>query len=511
MTVSIPIDMTSQSCSEKSDIRTLDDLIVGGTSQPISKGMELREYDEIAGDVLEYSLSKRINIDPFNSNSSSHEKGDIVVRDGHHHIITSKRTTVEEIKHTRRVPKEPEEYTGNETTMATFKTWKGRYLKTHYNFTHRVGGKSFKMYFNAASTGHGAHVNCHNGRVWHIYDHTTQWHSKWIRECLKWGYSPKFNYAKDIKGIKKNWKARHGVSEPIFIPKSYVSRGTWCYVRTWTNAPIQYKTVIDSTTYNYTYFYNTRRIWSPSEINGFRWKKKTDCGAVFDNKNYTKGVFSPSNGFVEFTFVTVAEIDTIAIGRVICDTISITAYDDKTGDVIASIVDYPIATQLGDSDFTQATNAVLYTPSILPVDTKVKVRLTGGFVSVGRLLTGKLLKLGFSNTIFTNGFKDYSPKEQDQWGNIEYRNGVRVFLYSGTVDLPTKDYDQLNLAFMYIGGQEMIINGSDSHNNTPTNSLDIFQSTMMIGRFTSFKPTTKNKGAIMSNVAGYAFSIEESV
>ncbi len=497
MTVSIPIDVTSQTCSESSDVRTLDDLISGGMSASISKGTEIREYNQISGDVWEYSLSKIVHALPFNKNSTKHNIDDIVVRDGHHHIITEK----EPVHSTKQVPKEPEDYTGNETDIRKFNSWKGRYFKTKRNFCTNNGGKTFSMFWNTC------HGSCYKGRMWQVLDNTTGWHNRCIRTCLKNGYSPRFNFAKDIKGIKKNWAGSYGRSEPVFIAKSYISRGDWAYVRTWTNASIQYKTVITGTSYNY----STRRIWSPKEINGFRWKSETNCGAVFDDKNYTKGEFSPSSGYVDFSFVTTGDVDTIALGRVLCDSVSVTAYSSTTGDIIASITDYPIDTQLGDTNFSQATNAVLYTPTVLPDNTLVKVRLTGGNINIGRILTGKLLKLGFSNTLFTNGFKDYSPKEQDQWGNINYRNGVRVFLYSGTVDLPTKDYDKLNLAFMYVGGQEMIINGSDSHNNIPANSMDIFQSTMMIGRFTSFKPTTKNKGAIMSNVAGYAFSIEESV
>lgn len=121
------------------------------------------------------------------------------------------------------------------------------------------------------------------------------------------------------------------------------------------------------------------------------------------------------------------------------------------------------------------------------------------------------MRVGFTNTLFENGYKDFSPKEQDQWGNIVYKNGVRVFTHKGTVDMPTKEYDRINRAFMYVGGQEMIINSSDSINNTPPNSLTIFQSTMMIGRFKEFSQKTKNIGDIMDTTATYSFAIEESV
>ena len=485
MIVSLPVDTTSHECSEPSTVRTLDDLIAEyGEDHYISKDMDIRDLDE--GDIFRYSLDDKIHVVPY-KDTDNYSVGAIVVKDGHHHIIT-------EVDNSKRYGKEPEEY-AVETDIKKWKTWTKRYFKVPSNGSKCwvVGDRVYYFYDSKCPP-------C-VGRTWKAWDRTTNGCYADLYQCMKNNISNKYDEAKDIKGQKKVWGGSASVKEETLVFKSAIKRGSNWYLRTWTDAAVEYHTQAGR--------YTLRRVYSPEEIEGFRFNRKTACGAAFDDKNYTKGVFNPSSGFVDFSFVTSGWADTFVLGRVFAETVSLTARDDN-GNVIFNINNYPIKNEIGGTNIGQDVNLILYSNTVLPPSSKVNIRIKAGEVSIGRILAGRMLKLGFTNTIFDNGFNDFSPKEIDQWGNVLYKNGVRVYNHVGTVDMPLKDYDALNRAFMYIGGREMIINSSDSINNTPPNSIDIFQSTMMIGRFQTFKQKTRNVGAIMDSIAGYTFSIRES-
>jgi len=116
-----------------------------------------------------------------------------------------------------------------------------------------------------------------------------------------------------------------------------------------------------------------------------------------------------------------------------------------------------------------------------------------------------------TNLTFKNAYKDYSPTETDSWGNVTYKDGVRVNVHSGTVDVPLVGYDQLNRLMLKIGGRKIIANSSDSKQNQAPDGHSIFQSTMLIGRFTSFSMTTKVKNKRMEDMGVYSFVLTEQV
>ncbi len=509
MIVSIPVPTTGHTCSEPAHDRTLDQLIQDyGNSHIISIGMKIRDYS--GGDIYEYSLAKEIFVKSFNENGLyDHIVGDIVVRDSHHHIITKRNLTHagEDIP-AKQWAKQPEEYSNIETDLGDISNWTGRYFKyptapSGRQINSTVDGRTYTLFWSRKD-------NC-NGHFWKVRDEIGYCGCySTAEECIQKNHTQFFTEAKDIKAEVKEWGTTCGVLKDTIFMKSMVERGDFMYFRTHKNVPVEYHTTPAIPGAPATIQYETRRIYSPKEINGFRYEGKTNCFSAFDDKNYTKGIFSPSKQYVDFSFVVSDPIDTIALGRVYATSVTITARD-VTNKVIFEIRDYPIDNKISDTGIGNNSNVIIYSDNVLPPNTEITVRLKAGWISVGRILAGIKLDCGFSNTKFTNGFKDFSPMEQDQWGNIEYRDGIRVYLYSGTVDLPLKGYDALNKAFMYIGGREMIINGSDTYANTPPDSIEVFQSTMFIGRFTSFKPSTKNIGGIMDTVAGYSFSCEESV
>ena len=489
MIVSIPVDISSPTCSEPSEVRTLDDMIDDyGEDHWFKKGLDLRNDDE--GKIYQYSLDKNIHVTPFKSRT--HKVDDIVIKDGHHHIITDVN-----VKAGKKTPYQPEEYTDNETSINNWKTWKGRYFKIGKSSIRAwtVGDRVYYLYV----AGHPC-----SGMAWKAWDRTTNGCYNTTTQCIRPYVSYSFKEAKDIVGNIRFWAGGGSIREDTLVINSAVSRGGVWYLRTHIKYKIKYHTTSASTSYV------TKRIYSPKEINGFRYNRMTNCMAAFDDKNYTKGKFSPSSGYVDFSYITTGWTDTFAIGRVYAESVSVTARNEN-GTIVFSVTDYPIQNEIADTNIGQDSNVILYSDKVLPPKSKITVRIKAGEVSVGRILAGRKLTLGFTNTIFENGFKDFSPKEQDQWGNVMYKNGVRVYIHNGTVDLPLKDYDSLNRAFMHIGGQEMIINSSDSINNTPPNSLTVFQATMFIGRFINFKQKTRNVGDLMDNVASFVFACEESV
>ena len=486
MIVSIPIPTNSHTCSESSGVRTLDDMITEyGDDHYLRKDLDLKNTGE--GKVYRQSLTKDIHVVPYKSRT--HKVDDVVVVNGHHHIITKVITTAG-----KKWAYQPEEYTDNEKDFSKWRTWTGRYFRVK------------KRDRIAWSLGDRGYFFFHHERpsvwAWKAWDKTTNGCYNSMTIGMKVGYS--YSSAKDIIGFYKYWGGGGSPREDTFVFKSAVGRGDYWYFRTHIKYKVKYHTSASSTKYS------TKRIYSPKEINGFRYNRMTACFSAFDDKNYTKGEFTPDRGYIDFSFVTTAESDTIALGRVYAETASVTVRDEG-GKVIFSVTDYPIQNEIASTSIGQDANVILYSDKVLPPASTVTVRLKAAWISIGRILSGSMVRLGFTNTIFENGFKDFSPKEQDQWGNVVYKNGVRVFIHNGTVDLPLSQYDSLNRAFMYIGGQELIINSSDSVNNTPPNSLTIFQSTMFIGRFTAFKQKTKNVGDLMDSVATWVFAAEESV
>jgi len=287
--------------------------------------------------------------------------------------------------------------------------------------------------------------------------------------------------------------------------KSVIIRNGYMYFRTTVDTPVLY----NSTTTNHPYILT--KVASLDDIKGFRYKRKV-CGLKpFDGKNYTACEQTPSRGWVEWKFMSGGHFDTISFNKVIADSVSI-IIKDNSGLNVFEIGNYPVDNELSESGVSFPASAILYTNSVMAQgEYEVTVRLYGGNLSLGGLNLGLKIKAGFTNTAFENKFVDYSPKEKDQWGNIYYKVGIKTIVFSGTCDMLLSDYDRINRVLIYIGGREVIVNGSDSDNNTPPNSLNIFQATMMLARFTSIVQQTLVVDTKIDSIATYRFSIEEVV
>ncbi len=515
MTLSLPAILVPGYTNAVNKCKTFTELINGRSHNII-----VRKGDTICvgDDVYSYMCSEPLKAYTYDASNIYYKIDDLVVDGGKLYRITNKY----EVGGVTSIPKEPEDYTNNETTLDNWKTWAGRYWK--YKKTERVRlyvpgtNRAYLLYWAPPSK----YCKGKNGALaWEYTDLTTITDpciDSTYAVCLYAYGSSKYDSTKDFKAVKKNWSATGCTPELTLEVHGIIDRGNYFYIRTWTDAPIQYTTPVSPTT-----MYSKTEIKTPHELDCFVYKQQTNRAAPFDNKNYTQSTgslekqASINTGEVVFDFEAVQTIDTIAFGRVQCETISISVYDNNNV-VIFYVDSYPVENRIAKTVYKQDITVILYTieastgkPLSIKPGYRIRVRLRGSSYTIGTIAAGKMFDAGFTNAKFENGYKDFSPKEQDAWGNIYYKNGVRVFTHSGTCDMPIVRYDDINRLFMFLGGQEVIINSSDSINNSVSDSTNIFQATMMIGRITSFKQNTRLTGKRMDNIAEYKFSVEESV
>jgi hypothetical protein len=152
------------------------------------------------------------------------------------------------------------------------------------------------------------------------------------------------------------------------------------------------------------------------------------------------------------------------------------------------------------------------TVHLLDAGTVITIEVAGALdIEVGEIIGGETLDAGFTKLAFQNKMKDFSPKEQDRWGNWYYKDGVRVSVHNGTVNFPVADYDGMNRLMLLVGGSTVLINSSDSLLNEQPDGKNIFAATMMIARFLSLELATSEKNKKIGEIAKYNFTVEEIV
>lgn len=487
-------DTTFLSTSAIDTAYELSDLVDSSSlcnPMPITTGLEVR----VGEDVFEYTGDDRYPT-AF-KDSDTYAVGEVVVENCKLHIVTTDKSP------DIRRPKEPEEYSSWETNFNNWQTWGERYLRVPYNpnlgWNLGDGKYSHRWYFIVRDPTTG-------DITWVAKDASTQpmncppqWYLK-----QRLAKTTHFSFNTDFRAVNVSWAAPGLARKDTLQMKSVIIRNGYMYFRTTANVPVEYKTVSHGS-------HTLTEVTSPDDIKGFRYKRKV-CGLKpFDGKNYTVCEQSPSSGSVEWKFMSGGYFDTISLNRVIADSISVLVKDNK-GLVVFEIGNYPVDNTLGSEGVEFPASAVIYTKDVMTKgEYEVTVKLQGGNVSLGGLNLGLKIKAGLTNTAFENKFVDYSPKEKDQWGNIFYRVGIKTSVFSGTCDMLLSDYDRINRVLIYIGGREVIINGSDSNNNTPANSLNIFQATMMVARFVSMVQKTLVVDTKIDSIATYSFNIEEIV
>jgi len=142
----------------------------------------------------------------------------------------------------------------------------------------------------------------------------------------------------------------------------------------------------------------------------------------------------------------------------------------------------------------------------------IDIVLYGHGIEIGEIVGALSIDAGFSNVAFKNNFRDFTPKEQDQWGNWLYlENGIKVHTHIGTVEFPIMRYDEMNRMMIKMGGSKVVVNTSDSTKNEAPDGHKVFDATMMIARFTKFELASREEKKRIGDIAQYNFSLEELV
>jgi hypothetical protein len=513
MTLSVLSSVVFYGSTVTDKAKTLADLMTSdGNAVTIDKGFEVQNGTEVYAYTKDASFTAR----PF-VEGGTYGMGEVVVKDGILQKITSSSGEPEE---TRKRPKEPEEYAAHDTDV-DFNTWTHRYFKmqntTHingrtpwanYNWT--FGARWYYMFWeNRGYGGCGTGAWRFSAKDQNRKDHQNRNANWYKRSCLKDNYSESYNAAKDVPADIDKFSAPGMPKLPTLNFHSVINRNGYFYFRTHvpeSEAPLEYVDLVIAGTLTYT----LTAVTTPMDIPGFEYKRKTAAMTVFDGKNYTGVDVYPEEEKISFIFGNTEDIDTIALGRVLADTVDIIVRD-YDGNSVEEIKNYPVDNVVLEGYFDEAVTAILYTKDIVKGEHVIEVVLHGNHIQIGDIVVGLSMDAGFTNLTFSNNFKDYSPQEEDQWGNYTYIDGVKVLKHSGSVDVRITSYDHMVRMRRKISGNEIIINGSDSKSNTPTNSKSIFQSTMMIGRFKDWKISSKSKGNKIGDVSTYTFSVMERV
>lgn len=501
MTLGIPSEFSFQGSTVKDITTTLDDLMRNGQSPLFHNGLELRHDDWI------YEYTGEVNFTPPKYSTAAGTEyflDQIIFKDGGLVKVTGK-TGGDIVDHTR--PKEPEEYGAWDTDLIDYPNWSHRYLRVASAVTNPFNAWLPNVWLD--ETPRLRYVlfwsNVQNTYVWQINDYWNEESYSQLDHSIK--YSSKYDSTKDIKARIIDWGA---IGRRAIMMESLIARGDYYYIRTTVDAPLEYTDQFTTIT---DYSYSFMDIVSPADIDGFVLKRIVNQLAPLDGKNYTETVFDTTytNGKAVWTLVATKDFDSIAFGRVSCDSIGIKVID-ANGNTSFELTDYLVDNTVSKgSALTFPSTIILYLTDLALAGDIVQITLSGLVISVGELLPAAKLDAGFTKMSFTNSFEDFSPKEQDQWGNWEYINGVKVHVHSGIVDFPLMDYDKLNRLMIMIGGQKVVINSSDSTLNEVADSSKVFSATMMIARFTSLRLESREEDKRIGDIASYTFDLEELV
>ena len=512
MTIGLPIALSFQSSNVEDKAVTLEELLQDCQSPIFTKGLELQS-DEW---VFEYVND--INYVPKTWNQADEDAGlydldEVLFKNCKLIKVTGKSGTGIT---THQRPKEPEEYgawdAGVDPTAFSYRYMRvsnastnGWLNRTWYSAS---GGIWYYMFWEARGFG-GCGTGAWRWSAKDVDHEDPRGIEDYLRTCLINTYSTKFDAAKDIKAEVIYWGSPNRSKENTLQFKSIIERGGYFYYRTHLNIPIQYATWTEGTEFQYSYM----EVISPADIDGFIQKRRTNAHNPFDGKNYTKAVVDTSltEGVATWSMLATEDFDSVAFGGLVCDSIDLKVMD-LDGVVQFQLNNYIVDNSVAiNSDIDYNSTRILYTKEMMNSEWVIEVTLHGATVEIGEIIGAKSIDAGFSKATFQNKFKDFSPKEQDQWGNWYYIEGVKVHVHSGTVLFKILRYDQLNRLMVLIGGKKMVINGSDSLDNEVPDGEKIFDATMMIGRFTRFELDSAEKNKRLGTKGEYIFEVEELV
>ena len=391
---------------------------------------------------------------------------------------------------TGRVPKQPAEY-ANVDLGTTPSAWQYRYVKLFNDYT---DGNTYTV-----------------GNVKHTFE-DGRFDSGVIRHIREFVGGPRLGevWIQDVPCSLE--VSNYDAEAPCYVPdnefyafQSFVSIddsvNDVLYARTHIEADIDYNDTPPEMTFT--------AISHINEISGFVPVRPTLDNAPFDPKHYSTAT---KTGYIDYTIRCDEDFDTLALGNVIGTTMNV-YFKNSIGTTITSEVGYVIDNSRDSNDVLPGvgTTVILYAASVIGKGGSIVLRVYGNDVSIGTIMGGINVNAGFTDLTFSNKFNDYSPYEKDNWGNIAYIDGVRVQVHSGSVQIYIADYDMINRLITSIGGNTIILNGSDTLDNSEPDNATTFSSTMIIGRWKVSELKTRLKDREMDQYASYGFTIEEQV
>ncbi len=273
-------------------------------------------------------------------------------------------------------------------------------------------------------------------------------------------------------------------------------------MRTDQNNVIEYKTLASPT---------FQTINSLVDADGWGWSynRPTAGYSPFDGINYTYYEGAAGAG-VSFEFRADKPFDTLALSGLIASEVEITFTPDVIDaghPVIPMIINYPETHRDVDRRLeAYQTTSIIYAPYDVVGKVLITLKNPNQNVRLGTAMLGLSVDAGFTNLVFKNSFQDLSPYSKDKFGNIVYIPGVKINTHEGTVDVPIDDYDMQVRLKVSLGGQVLIINGSDLESGVCT-----FASTRIIARLEVFSQETSMDGMCLGDIARYAIKAVEIV
>ena len=515
MTLGIPISLSMQSSNVIDPVKDIEELMMYCDPPIFSEGFELRDSDWI----FEYNgveFTPRIWNQP-DADAGLYDMDEILVKNCTLIKVTGKDGSGI-LKHEK--PCEPEEYGSYDYDMDAA-NWKHRYVRVANTI---AGGWLDKMwrspegkrwyYMFWENRGYGG---CGSGGWrWSAKDLSAigeRSHTWYLRSCLKNNYSNKFDMAKDIKATVPFWGSTGcgGIcpKENTVQFQSMIERGGYFYFRTNVNVPLKYRSW-ETGVFSYTYM----DVISPADIDGFIQKRRVNAQNPFDGRGYTKAEVDTTLTDYKATWTCLASeaFDSITFGKVICDSIDI-VFKTEDGDIIEELNRFVIDNTVAKGTTKEyEVTRVLYASQLLPAETVIEITLNGSYVSIGSLLASDKMDAGFTKFSFNNEMKDFTPKEQDQWGNWVYlEDGMKLRRLNATVEFPIVDYDGLERMMMMLGGGNVVIDASDATENQVPDGRKVFSATQMIARIVSIKLQSQEKDKRIGEIGRYDIVIEEIV
>jgi hypothetical protein len=198
----------------------------------------------------------------------------------------------------------------------------------------------------------------------------------------------------------------------------------------------------------------------------------------------------------EYVIQTNTMIDSIYLGNVDADSVTITARESGGGAIVYGPTTYSLRRTVAtffDWCFAPIESAAEFVDTDLPayygMEITIELVKTGGTVRIGTLLAGLSRTLGVTLMGASFSINDYSIKTSDEFGNMQFTE--RAYSKRGTfqVMIDKSDVDAVNTLLARYRAVPIVFVGSD-----------VYDSAIIFGKFNSFNTTVTYDTYSMCNL-----------